>query len=45
MQQYFQYHAAALRSLPNLASIRARVAAVKSLYTANILGYLDGRED
>lgn len=45
VQQYFQYHAATLRTLPNLAVIRARVAAVNSLYTANILGYLDGRED
>ena len=45
VQQYFQYHAEELRRLPNLAYIRARVAAVNSLYTANILGYLDGRED
>lgn len=42
VQQYFQYHAEDLRKLPNFATIRARVAAVNSLYTANILQYLDG---
>ncbi len=42
VQQYFQYHADVLRQMPNFASIRARVAAVNSLYTANILQYLDG---
>jgi hypothetical protein len=42
VQQYFQYHAERLRALPNFPTIRARVAAVNSLYTANILGYLDG---
>jgi len=44
VQQYFQYHADELRTLPNFATIRARVEAVNSLYTANILNYLDGKE-
>lgn len=43
VQQYFQYHADDLRKLPNFPAIRARVAAVNSLYTANILQYLDGQ--
>ncbi|MCA9776641.1 MAG: copper amine oxidase N-terminal domain-containing protein [Candidatus Eremiobacteraeota bacterium] len=42
VQQFFQYHADELRNWPNFNSIRARVAAVNSLYTANILSYLDG---
>ena len=44
VQQYFQYHAEDLRKLPNFSTIRARVAAVNSLYTANILQYLDGQQ-
>jgi Copper amine oxidase N-terminal domain len=43
-QQYFQYHAEALRRMPNFKSIRTRVENVNSLYTANILQYLDGGE-
>jgi hypothetical protein len=43
VQQYFEYHADELRTRPDLSRVRARVAAVNSLYTANILGYLDGK--
>lgn len=42
VQQYFEYHADELRKRPDFSRIRARVAAVNSLYTANILNYLDG---
>ena len=42
VQQYFQYHADELRTLPIFPRVRSRVAAVNSLYTANILQYLDG---
>ena len=42
VQQFFQYHAEELRTWPNFQTIRTRVAAVNSLYTANILNYLDG---
>lgn len=41
VQQYFQYHAQRIKTLPNFATIRERVASVNSLYTANILNYLD----
>ena len=44
VQQYFEYHADEIRTRPNFSTIRARVAAVNSLYTANILGYLDGKK-
>ena len=44
VQQYFQYHAEELRKAPNFATVRARVAKVNSLYTANILDYLDGKQ-
>lgn len=43
VQQFFQYHADQIRQLPNLAFIRSRVAAVESLYTPNILAYLDAQ--
>lgn len=43
VQQFFEYHAAELRARPDLATIRGRVGAVNSLYTANILEYLDGK--
>lgn len=42
VQQFFQYHAEELRTWPNFHTIRSRAAAVNSLYTANILNYLDG---
>lgn len=35
--QFFEYHAADIKALPNADAIRARVAAVKSLYTAQVL--------
>lgn len=44
VQQYFEYHADELRTRPDFARVRARVAAVNSLYTANILSYLDGKQ-
>ena len=44
VQQYFEYHADELRNRSDFSRIRARVAAVNSLYTANILSYLDGKE-
>ncbi len=40
VQMFFQYHAAEIRALPEAPSIRARVAAVPSLYTEPILSYL-----
>ena len=43
VQQYFQYHAEELRNLPYFNTVRARIAAVNSLYTENILRYLDGQ--
>lgn len=45
VQQFFQYHAEDLRKAPNFAMVRARVANVNSLYTANILDYLDGKQN
>ena len=41
VQQFFQYHAPQLRKLQNFALIRQRIAAVNSLYTPAILGFLD----
>jgi len=41
VQQFFQYHAKTISTLPNFPEIRDRVAGVNSLYTANILSYLD----
>ena len=43
VQQFFEYHADAIRGLTNFSDIRSRAASVNSLYTSNILGYLDGR--
>lgn len=45
VQQYFQYHAEKMRSMPVFPTVRARVAAVNSLYTPNILDYLDGKAE
>lgn len=42
VQQFFEYHAEDIRALPNYTDIRDRVAAVNSLYTPNILSYLNG---
>ncbi len=41
VQQYFQYHAQRIKSSPQFQQIRQRVSTVNSLYTANILHYLD----
>jgi hypothetical protein len=41
VQQFFEYHADEISAMPNYAEIRSEVAAVNSLYTANILSYLD----
>lgn len=41
VQQFFEYHADALRSM-DIASIRGRVAVVNSLYRANVLNSLGG---
>jgi len=41
MQQFFHFHAPALRKLPNFDQIRQRVASVNSLYTPCILEHLD----
>lgn len=41
VQQFFEYHAPQISTLPNFPEIRDRVAAVNSLYTPNILNYLD----
>lgn len=44
VQQFFQYHADDLRKMPGFAGVRARVSKVNSLYTPNILLYLDGKQ-
>lgn len=44
VQQFFQYKAARIRSLPTFTQVRERVAAVNSLYTDPSLRYLDGAE-
>lgn len=41
VQQFFEYHSDDIRGLSSFSDIRARAAAVDSLYTANILRYLD----
>lgn len=41
VQQFFQYHAKTISSRPDYNEIREKLASVNSLYTANILGYLD----
>lgn len=44
VQQFFQYHAPQLRRMANFTEMRARVAAVNSLYTPAILLFLDTPE-
>lgn len=44
VQQFFEYHAGSVRSLPEYSRIRERLSRVSSLYTPNVLGYLDGRD-
>lgn len=41
IQQFFEYHAAQIRAESNYSQVRMRLAAVKSLYTPSVLGYLD----
>lgn len=45
VQQFFEFQAAKIRVMPNLAEIRERVASVNSLYTPAALRYLDGQEN
>lgn len=40
VQQFFEYHAARLKSSPDFAQVKARALAVNSLYRQNILTYL-----
>lgn len=41
VQMFFEYHGGEIRASQGFATVRSRVAAVNSLYTSNILGYLD----
>jgi len=41
VQQFFEYHADDVRGMMDFAKIRGRLAAVNSLYRANVLGYLN----
>lgn len=41
IQQFFEYHAAQIRADSDYSQLRIRLAAVKSLYTPSVLGYLD----
>ncbi|MBX3170418.1 MAG: hypothetical protein KF760_23635 [Candidatus Eremiobacteraeota bacterium] len=41
IQQFFEYHAAEIRGDKDFSDVRGRLAAVKSLYTPAVLGYLD----
>lgn len=43
VQQFFEYHSERIRTLPSFPQIRDRASAVNSLYTNNILGYLNGQ--
>lgn len=45
VQMFFEYQAGGIRRLPEFARVRSRVAAVKSLYTPYILGYLDSQDN
>ena len=45
VQQFFEFQASKIRTLPNLSEIRNRVAAVNSLYTPTALRYLDGEQN
>ena len=45
VQQFFEFQAEKIRSMPGLAQTRERVAAVNSLYTPAALRYLDGEDD
>lgn len=41
IQQFFEYHAVSLKKTSDFAQVRARLAAVRSLYTPMVLNYLD----
>lgn len=41
VQQYFEYHAERVRQHENYTQLRDRIGNVKSLYTPNVLSYLD----
>ncbi len=43
VQQFFEYHSERIRTMPSFPQIRDRAGAVNSLYTNNILGYLNGQ--
>jgi hypothetical protein len=43
VQQYFEYHAAQVRQLVNFDQLRERISSVKSLYTPNVLTYLEAK--
>ena len=45
VQQFFEYHAAEIRALPNFAEVKTRVEGVNSLYRANILKSLEPEEE
>jgi len=45
VQMFFEYQAGGIRQQPEFARVRTRVAAVKSLYTPYILGYLDSQDN
>lgn len=44
VQQFFEYHALEVRQLKNFPQVRQRIAQVNSLYTANVLGFLDSAQ-
>lgn len=41
IQQFFEYHAVAVRGDKDYGGLRSRLAAVNSLYTPSVLGYLE----
>lgn len=43
VQQYFEYHAGRVRQLSNFDQLRERISSVKSLYTPNVLTYLEAK--
>ncbi len=45
VQMFFQFQAKSIRTMPNLAQVRERVAAVNSLYTPAALRFLDGEKE
>lgn len=45
VQMFFEYQSSGIRRQAEFARVRSRVAAVKSLYTPYILGYLDSQDN